>query len=88
MKRIILIAALSLATSAFAQQQQRDPTFDEVMAAKAQVEGQRDFAQGQAQQLAASAQTLGRELQAVKTRVAELEKLCGDPCKPKAEAKK
>jgi hypothetical protein len=85
MKRILIAAALFAATPAIAQQQERPPTYDEVMAAKAQVEGQRDFAQGQAQQAAASAQSLGRDLKAARDRIAELEKLCADACKPKKD---
>jgi len=39
------------------------------------------------QKRAVQAQDLAATLAAAKNRIAELEKLCGEPCKPAAEAK-
>ena len=39
------------------------------------------------QRKAVAAQDLAAALAAAKNRIAELEKLCGEPCKPPAEAK-
>lgn len=84
---LVLMLALIVAPCSVYAQQQREPTFDEVLAAKVAVEGQRDFAQVQAQNANVTAQTFGRENAVLKARIAELEKLCGEACKAKAEKK-
>lgn len=80
MNKWFISVIIGLAAPAFAQQpQQREPSASEVMAAMKAVEGQRDYAQAQAQNANVAAQRLGEQLQA---EVVRLTKLCGDPCKP------